>query len=96
MHLPKLREWSLDDEPYCVMEYCRTGGAVRGRECAAALVSALEYVHGFDLVHGDIRRCNLGIAPSGAPVLLDFSHARTAATPEEPAAETEKMKLLLA
>ena len=59
-------------------------------------MSALEYVHDSGLVHGDIRWCNFGIAPSGAPVLLDFSHARPAATPEEPAVETEKMKRLLA
>ena len=79
------------------MELCRTGRAVAEHAgCESALLSALEYVHGSGLVHGDIRWSNLGIAPSGAPVLLDFSHARAAATPEESAAETEKMKRLLA
>ena len=40
---------------------------------------------------------NMGMAKlAGAPVLLDFSHARAAAAPEESAAETEKMKRLLA
>ena len=96
-HMPGVRAWSLDGEPYCVMELCRTGRAVREiANCESALLSALEYVHGSGLVHGDIRWSNLGIAPSGAPVLLDFSHARTAASPEEAAAETEKIKRLLA
>ena len=96
-HLPRLRGGSLDGEPYCVMDFCRTGRAVReNANCEAALLSALEYVHGFDLLHGDIRWSNLGIGPSGATVLLDFSHARAPSSPGESAAETEKMKRLLA
>ena len=96
-NLPKPREWSLDGELYCVMDLYRTGRAVGGwASCGKALFGALEYVHGSGMVHGDIRRCNLGIDRSGAPVLLDFSHARTAASPEESAAECEKLKRLLA
>jgi len=96
-NLPKLREWSLDDTPYCVMDICRTGRAAGDwTGCEKALVSALEYVHDSGLVHGDIRRCNLGIDPAGVPLLLDFSHARAAASAAEPAEETKKMKRLFA
>ena len=96
-NLPRLRAWSLGAEPYCVMDLCRTGRALRGISgCGAELAAALGYVHGRGLVHGDIRLCNLGIDPAGAPLLLDFSHARAAVSPEESAAETEKMKRLLA
>jgi len=97
-HLPGVRAWASDGAPYCVMERCRTGRAAlrQAAERSGALLSALDYVHRSGVLHGDIRRSNLGIAPSGAPVLLDFSHARTAASPEEVAEETEKIKRLLA
>ena len=95
-HLPRLRAWS-DEPPYCVIDRCRTGrAALKDADCGAALLDALAYLHGAGMVHGDIRWCNFGVDRSGTPVLLDFSHARIPKSPDEPAAESEKMRRLLA
>ena len=63
-------------EPYCVMEFCRPAAPGELRERWSELRESLTALHRRGVLHGDIRRSNLGIRADGAPVLYDYSHAR--------------------
>lgn len=93
-NLPELSASSTGKRPYCVMEVFRTGrGADSG--AAAGFRNALDYLHGRRLLHGDIRRSNLGFRADGRAVLFDLSHARRVRTREETEEEMNKLNLLL-
>jgi hypothetical protein len=45
-------------------------------ELGIAMASALEYLHGADLLHRDIKPSNIGFTRAGVPKLMDFGIAR--------------------
>jgi len=85
------------ETPYCLMEFYRTG-----RRAVEALTPehfrpALDCLHDHRMIHGDVRRANLGVRGDGRPVLFDFSHARRLDEPElsrAAAAENAKLRSL--
>ena len=95
-NLPRLFGWGGDEGPYCFLEFCRTGRKAVDAEAAPGFLRALDYLHGEDLLHGDLRLGNLGVAPDGRPVLLDLSHARAGASEEESEREVKAIGELLA
>ena len=83
--------------PYCLMEFYRTGRRAVETLTPEYFRPALDCLHGHRMIHGDIRRSNLGVRRDGGPVLLDFSHARRlagAALSRAAAAENEKLQSL--
>ncbi|MCC6216680.1 MAG: serine/threonine protein kinase [Polyangiaceae bacterium] len=54
-------------------------GVERARAGFARLAAALAAVHAVGVVHGDVRRENVRVAPSGRVVLVDFGLAFSAA-----------------
>ena len=98
LHHPNLPERfviSPETNPYCVLEFCRTGACARQSGTIQGFLDALKHLHASGMLHGDIRLANLGIRTDGSPVLLDFSHARRAESFRETESEMEKMKNLL-
>ena len=95
-NLPRLFGWGGEDDPHCVMEFCRTGRKAVDAGDVSGLLRALDYLHGEDLLHGDLRSGNLGVTSDGRPVLLDLSHARSGASAGESAREMREMRELLA
>jgi tetratricopeptide (TPR) repeat protein/tRNA A-37 threonylcarbamoyl transferase component Bud32 len=74
-------------EPYVVMEYvegrpideyCRAGGlSVEARlRLFRDVCAAVQYAHGFLVVHRDIKPGNILVTPEGTPKLLDFGIAK--------------------
>lgn len=94
-NLPRVFAVSSGPDPYCVLELCRTGREAKISGKIPDVRDALDHLHSAGILHGDIRLANLGIRPDGAPVLLDFSHARPAGSACEIESEMEKMKCLL-
>ncbi len=94
-NLPKVFAASSGPDPYCVQELCRTGRDAEISGKIPEILNALKHLHAAGMLHGDIRLANLGVRPDGAPVLLDFSHARPAGSSREIESEMEKMKCLL-
>ncbi|HEY8021185.1 MAG TPA: serine/threonine-protein kinase, partial [Thermoanaerobaculia bacterium] len=45
-------------------------------ELGIAMASALDYLHGTDILHRDIKPSNIGFSRSGVPKLMDFGIAR--------------------
>lgn len=100
-NFPRLRRFFSGNEPCCVMELCRTGRLVGDYpRFRPGFMNALHFLHRRGILHGDIRRSNLGISACGKPVLMDFSHAKKLDEREkrdfEFQMETEKLKCLLA
>lgn len=65
----------------------RTGGVLRPatvERLLGSLVEALTHLHDQDLLHGDIRPCNVMVDLSGRPTLIDFGNARAAMTQRLP------------
>jgi len=58
------------------------------------LRDALAHIHSRGLLHGDIRRNNIGVAGDGRPVLFDLSHLKPFDSAAA-AAEIEQLQLLL-
>lgn len=85
-------------DPYCIMELCRTGKCAGKLQFESGFLRALDFLHERGILHGDIRRSNLGISSRGTPVLIDFSHAvRFCAGAEMKFRnESEQLKRLLA
>ena len=94
-NLPMLPESSTGKQPYCVMELLRTGSGVGLSADPSGFRKALDYLHERRILHGDIRRSNLGSRPDGTAVLIDLSHARRARTPGEAAEEMYELNQLL-
>ncbi|MBQ9337554.1 MAG: protein kinase family protein [Lentisphaeria bacterium] len=94
-NLPEVFAASSGRDPYCVLELCRTGRAAKVSGKVPDVRDALAHLHSAGILHGDIRPANLGIRADGAPVLLDFSHARPAGSACEIESEMEKMRCLL-
>ena len=94
-NLPKLLTVSDGRDPACVLELCHTGKCARESGKVSGFLCALKHLHASGFLHGDIRLSNLGIRADGSAVLLDFSHARRAASPRETELEMEQMKCLL-
>lgn len=94
-NLPALRFWSEDGTPFCVMERFRTGRAACSACNLPGFRDALEYVHGRGMLHGDVRRSNLGLNEAGEPVLFDFSHAKKLTSPAEAECEIRRLTNLL-
>ena len=79
-----------NETAYLVMEYCegepldrvleREGrlSPERVQSVAETLLSALETLHGQDVIHRDIKPANIFLRSDGSPVLLDFGSARQA------------------
>lgn len=98
-NLPEIFACDSGDSPYCVMEWCHTGDVIGKRRRTAGFFRALDYLHRRFILHGDIRKSNLGLRDDGSPVLLDFSHAKLICNcfpVEEAEAECRKLKKLLA
>ena len=94
-NLPMLPESSTGKRPYCVMELLRTGSGGGLSADPGGFRKALDYLHERRILHGDIRRSNLGSRPDGTAVLIDLSHARRARTPGEAAEEMYELNQLL-
>ena len=94
-NLPMLPESSTGKQPYCVMELLRTGSGGGLSADPSGFRKALDYLHERRILHGDIRRSNLGSRPDGTAVLIDLSHARRARTPGEAAEEMYELNQLL-
>lgn len=94
-NLPGLPESSTGKRPYCVMEILRTGPHGGLSADPAGFREALDYLHERRILHGDIRRSNLGCRPDGTAVLIDLSHARRARTPDEADKEMNELNQLL-
>lgn len=95
-NLPELPESSTGKRPYCVMEILRTGTTADRRSADPdGFRDALDYLHGRRILHGDIRRSNLGFRADGTAVLFDLSHARRARTRDEAVEEMNKLNQLL-
>ena len=93
--LPRPLAAEEERDPYCLMEFCGTGRRVLTVLTPGAFRPALDCLHRHRLIHGDIRRANLGVRPDGGAVLLDFSHARRLrGTALNLAAAAENQKLL--
>ena len=98
-NLPEVFASDVGDSPYCVMEWYHTGDVIGKRRRTAGFFRALDYLHRRFILHGDIRKSNLGLRDDGSPVLLDFSHAKLICNcfpVEEAEAECRKLKKLLA
>lgn len=89
-NLPDLSESSTGTRPYCVMESFRASGGD-----PAGFRNALDYLHERRILHGDIRRSNLGYRADGTAVLFDLSHARRARTRTEAEKEMNELDQLL-
>ena len=84
-------------EPYLVMEYVegeplstwqRSGRIVAERvKLFRAVAEAVEYAHGHQVVHGDLKPSNVLVTASGQPKLLDFGVAKLLDRQEAPGAE---------
>ena len=97
-NLPEVFACDPGDSPYCVMERCRTGKAIGKNRKTFGFFKALDYLHRRFVLHGDIRRANLGLRNDGSPVLLDFSHAKRIGKRRfagEADLEIQKLKCLL-
>ena len=81
-------------DAYSVLEYCRTGSAAELANKRAELVDALTFLHRHGIVHGDIRRSNLGLRADGSAAIFDFSHAKRAEGPALARAAENEQNLL--
>lgn len=64
---------------YTVAEWCDKNGAPTREQLSyllTTLLSALKYLHGHGLAHGDIRAEHVRFRENGVPVLIDFGMAR--------------------
>lgn len=98
LNLPRIFRISATDPPYAVLEYCHTGVGIRSFQNSSGFLDALRFLHAKNILHGDIRRSNLGIRRDGTPVLLDFSHSSKVDSDElrrKASAETERIKKLM-
>ena len=85
-------------EPYCIMEFCRPAERAELAAHWAEWREDLASLHRYGILHGDIRRSNLGFRADGSPVLFDFSHARRPDAAElrrESGREMEKLRTLV-
>lgn len=94
-NLPTLRSWSEEGTPFCVMDRFQTGRAACSARNLPGFRNALEYLHGHGILHGDVRRSNLGLNAAGEPVLFDFSHAKKLTSPVEAEREIRRLTNLL-
>jgi len=95
---PEVLAVSAGAEPFCVMEFCRRAAIAELAEHWAELQEDLARLHDSGVLHGDIRRSNLGVRADGRAVLFDFSHARRPDAPELRRAsgrEMEKLRTLV-
>ena len=87
-------------QPFCLMELCRTGLRAEKNRHDDGFLNALHFLHERGILHGDIRRSNLGFSAAGTPVLIDFSHAKRFCEQKDwewkMRKETNKLKCLLA
>jgi hypothetical protein len=84
------------EDAYCILEYCRSGNAAELAAKRADFADALDFLHRHGIVHGDIRRSNLGLRADGSAALFDFSHAtRAVGAALERAAKKEQNLLQL-
>ncbi|MBO5792931.1 MAG: protein kinase family protein [Lentisphaeria bacterium] len=58
-------------------------------------IEALEYCHGKEILHGDIRLKNLGVDSEGRSCIFDFGSVRTAGSREEKESEIRMLKSVL-
>jgi len=77
-----------EGRPFMVMRYIegrslRDVAAGEGRvplgvllRMAATIAGALQHAHGLGVVHGDVKPANIIVAPTGEPVLVDWSPSR--------------------
>lgn len=58
-------------------------------------LEALEYCHGKEILHGDLRLKNLGVDSEGRSRIFDFGNARTPGSREEKSSEIRILKSIL-
>ena len=75
--------WS-EEELYCIVEFCRKASPEELAERAGELEAGLDFLHRQGILHGDLRRSNLGLRSDGSAAIFDFSHAK------RPEAETRR------
>lgn len=64
------------ETPYCILEFCRKASPAELAVRRAELADGLAFLHRQGVLHGDIRRGNLGLRADGSAAIFDFSHAR--------------------
>jgi serine/threonine protein kinase len=70
-----LMPWYRGEALHKLLKRSGTFTAEEARALARPLLNALDYIHGKDLVHQDIKPANIYITESGQPILLDFGAA---------------------
>ena len=92
--IAELVAWSAEKDAYCIVEYCRPGNPAELAAKHAEFADALDFLHRQKIVHGDIRRSNLGFRADGSAAVFDFSHAKRLRAEELGGAAGEEQKRL--